>query len=60
MWDLVAFSAFGGSQSSCQVFQKKTTTTDQAIFMAVFVLAINLEVKSRRLSISKLTEAITF
>ena len=60
MWDLVAFSACGGSQSSCQVFKKKTTTTDQAILMAVFVLAINLEVKSRRLSISKLTEAITF
>ena len=40
-------------------FSKNTTkTTIQAIMMAGCVLAINLEVKYRRLSISKLTEAI--
>ena len=44
------------------VSKKKTvTTTNQAILMAVFsFLAINLEVKYRGLSISKLTEAILF
>ena len=50
MWDLFAFSACGGSQSGCQdCFQKKTTTTNQAILMAVFVLAINLQPWSKRL-----------
>ena len=38
--------------------KKKTRTTIQAIMMAVCVLAISQEVKYRRLSISKLTEAI--
>ena len=51
MWDLLS-----------GLFPKKTTTTtNQAILMAgFFFLAINLVVKYRGLSISKLTEAILF